>query len=70
VDDLERIESRPTPPPFSNAFDRGVVRHDMDTEALPVVDAWMQHPTEAFREHEMFASLRRWRATTRSPSFH
>ena len=25
-----------------------------------VVDAWMQHPTRRFLEHEMFASLRRW----------
>lgn len=27
---------------------------------IPVVDAWMQHPTEEFHNHEMFASLRRW----------
>jgi predicted TIM-barrel fold metal-dependent hydrolase len=25
-----------------------------------IVDAWMQHPTERFLRHEMFASLRRW----------
>jgi predicted TIM-barrel fold metal-dependent hydrolase len=24
------------------------------------VDVWMQHPTQRFRRHEMFASLRRW----------
>ncbi len=24
------------------------------------IDAWMQHPTERFLRHEMFASLRRW----------
>ena len=27
---------------------------------IPVVDAWMQQPTEEFLTHEMFASLRRW----------
>lgn len=26
----------------------------------PIVDAWIQHPTNAFLSHEMFASLRRW----------
>jgi predicted TIM-barrel fold metal-dependent hydrolase len=25
-----------------------------------ILDAWMQHPTRRFVEHEMFASLRRW----------
>jgi predicted TIM-barrel fold metal-dependent hydrolase len=25
-----------------------------------IVDAWMQHPTRRFLDHEMFASLRRW----------
>ncbi len=25
-----------------------------------ILDAWMQHPTRRFLEHEMFASLRRW----------
>ncbi len=25
-----------------------------------IVDAWMQHPTQRFLGHEMFASLRRW----------
>ncbi|MGW2782582.1 amidohydrolase family protein [Streptomyces populi] len=27
---------------------------------MPVVDAWMQHPTLRHSNHEMFASLRRW----------
>lgn len=27
---------------------------------LPVVDAWAQHPTAAFLDHEMFDSLKRW----------
>jgi predicted TIM-barrel fold metal-dependent hydrolase len=27
---------------------------------VPIVDAWMQHPTPRFLGHEMFASLRRW----------
>ncbi|MGW3632116.1 amidohydrolase family protein [Streptomyces sp. NPDC005122] len=27
---------------------------------MPVVDAWMQHPTVRHANHEMFASLRRW----------
>lgn len=25
-----------------------------------IVDVWMQHPTERFSQHDMFASLRRW----------
>lgn len=25
-----------------------------------IIDAWMQHPTKQFANHEMFASLRRW----------
>ena len=29
-------------------------------EDIPVVDAWMQHPTEAFLNREMFAPLLRW----------
>lgn len=32
----------------------------MSYQDIPVVDAWMQHPTEEFLTHEMFASLRRW----------
>ncbi|WP_250405526.1 amidohydrolase family protein [Streptomyces cellostaticus] len=28
--------------------------------AVPVIDAWMQHPTLRHSNHEMFASLRRW----------
>ena len=24
------------------------------------IDAWMQHPTVRFQQHEMFESLRRW----------
>lgn len=27
---------------------------------MPIVDAWMQHPTVRFANHEMFESLRRW----------
>jgi hypothetical protein len=27
---------------------------------MPLVDAWMQHPTVRFANHEMFESLRRW----------
>jgi uncharacterized protein len=29
-----------------------------------IVDAWMQHPTRRFLDHEMFASLRRWTGGT------
>jgi predicted TIM-barrel fold metal-dependent hydrolase len=29
-----------------------------------IVDAWMQHPTRRFLEHEMFSSLRRWTGGT------
>lgn len=28
--------------------------------ALPIIDAWMQHPTPRFIEQPMFESLRRW----------
>ncbi len=27
---------------------------------MPVIDAWMQHPTLRHSNHEMFESLRRW----------
>ena len=27
---------------------------------MPIIDAWIQHPTPQFLSHEMFASLRRW----------
>ncbi|MFJ8630410.1 amidohydrolase family protein [Streptomyces sp. NPDC093568] len=27
---------------------------------MPVIDAWLQHPTPRHANHEMFASLRRW----------
>src|ERR1019366_6134258 len=26
-----------------------------------IIDAWMQHPTRRFLDHDMFESLRRWR---------
>ncbi|NUP18135.1 MAG: amidohydrolase [Streptomyces sp.] len=29
---------------------------------MPVIDAWMQHPTPRHANHEMFESLRRWSA--------
>jgi uncharacterized protein len=29
-----------------------------------IVDAWLQHPTQRFLRHEMFASLRRWTGGT------
>jgi hypothetical protein len=32
----------------------------MVRDGIPVVDAWMQHPTESFLEQEWLASLRRW----------
>lgn len=32
----------------------------MEYGDVPVVDAWMQHPTAEFLDREMFASLRRW----------
>jgi hypothetical protein len=34
----------------------------MTRDGVPVVDAWMQHPTPEFLGHDMFASLRRWQA--------
>ena len=34
----------------------------------PVIDVWMQHPTERFLNHEMFASLRRWGGKWDAPS--
>lgn len=30
---------------------------------VAAVDVWMQHPTQRFSQHEMFASLRRWTGT-------
>lgn len=27
---------------------------------MPVIDAWMQHPTLRHSNHEIFESLRRW----------
>jgi predicted TIM-barrel fold metal-dependent hydrolase len=27
---------------------------------IPIIDAWMQHPTPGFSQHPMFESLRRW----------
>jgi predicted TIM-barrel fold metal-dependent hydrolase len=35
----------------------------MTLAETPVVDAWMQHPTEEFLDREMFASLLRWMGT-------
>lgn len=29
-----------------------------------IIDAWAQHPTERFFQHDMFASLRRWTGTS------
>ena len=28
--------------------------------STPIIDVWMQHPTERFSNHEIFESLRRW----------
>jgi predicted TIM-barrel fold metal-dependent hydrolase len=33
-----------------------------------IIDVWMQHPSEHFLDHEMFASLRRWTAKTPWPA--
>jgi len=33
-----------------------------------VIDAWIQHPTPSFLEHEMFSSLRRWMGMTVLPA--
>lgn len=30
--------------------------------AIPIIDAWMQHPGQQFLANEMFDSLRRWKA--------
>ena len=35
---------------------------------MRIVDAWIQHPTGRFLEHEMFASLRRWMGMAEVPS--
>ena len=37
------------------------------TACVPVIDAWMQHPTPEFMAHEMFASLRRWTGEQMAP---
>ncbi len=34
---------------------------------LPVIDAWIQHPTPSFARHPMFASLRRWTGADEIP---
>lgn len=34
---------------------------------IPVVDAWMQHPTSEFLDREIFDSLRRWMGTDEFP---
>jgi len=34
---------------------------------MPVIDAWVQHPSSAFIAHDMFASLRRWMGLTEIP---
>lgn len=35
--------------------------------SVPIVDAWIQHPTPEFMAHEMFASLRRWTGDEMEP---
>ena len=30
------------------------------SDAEPIIDAWIQHPTPAFLRDDLFASLRRW----------
>lgn len=32
-----------------------------------IIDAWIQHPTPAFIDNPMFASLRRWRGGMQMP---
>lgn len=39
----------------------------MAHEDIPVVDAWMQHPTEEFLNREMFAPLLRWQGVESAP---
>lgn len=34
---------------------------------IPVVDAWMQHPTKEFLNREMFAPLLRWQGAESAP---
>jgi uncharacterized protein len=35
---------------------------------MPVIDAWIQHPTPAFLAHPLFESLRRWMGMTDVPT--
>ncbi|HJZ84022.1 MAG TPA: amidohydrolase family protein [Polyangia bacterium] len=35
---------------------------------MPIVDAWIQHPTPAFIRHPMFESLRRWMGVVEVPN--
>jgi uncharacterized protein len=35
--------------------------------AVPIIDAWIQHPTPELIAHPMFASLRRWLGVTELP---
>lgn len=43
----------------------------MPDTALPIIDAWMQHPSQTWLDNEMFDSLRRWKpgefSTTEQP---
>jgi hypothetical protein len=34
---------------------------------MPIIDAWIQHPTAAFLRHPMFESLRRWMGVVEVP---
>ena len=35
--------------------------------SVPVIDAWIQHPTPSFMRHSMFESLRRWAGAEEVP---
>ena len=35
---------------------------------MPIIDAWIQHPTPAFLAHPLFESLRRWMGMTEVPT--
>ncbi len=39
----------------------------MNVLPVPAIDAWLQHPTPGFLQHEMFASLLRWMGLDKVP---
>ena len=54
------LAARPAHGPDDAARRRALARAARTLRRAMPVDAWMQHPTQRFLRHDMFASLRRW----------